>query len=605
MNYIKLIAASFLFVVLCFSAQSQTNNSIDLNKVPPQWVGQKGKYENQWAITGPIQRELQRVFQPLPDGIHATFGIAAGGDPAMGEGTPKFYGPYLMLKKYEYVSSLKKLQQEGETGCWIYFQTNTLNGLHWNLPGGVYDITLNGGNSPLYVCNLKTETDASGNRVLYTSSYGVDNLMAGYCFSANNRIPVRKVTRKELFNSYKIYMDKVWDEFIAKYEKSIPADEKRYNSLTPEQKKEENYWPDLLQRNKKELSELKQTKAQLAQWYNQQMQSANLDAPAVVENLSKDVDVKKLDAKEGYNVWIDDPTFFDKAKSADQPQFIFLHVRRQDSDLPKKLFVDRFSDAFNLDVLCKMTGEAPKNPTAANTMTASLTTAKTETKKEQEKAGTLAIDFQKDAVGSFPSRWNGMKNSAVQNYKNDKWLALREAGYWYPRQFNKTIENGFELSFNLEWNQDISYYSGLFAVTFAEMEYDNVKQGFKTSNNEADYYSFYDRYVANFNRITLSFDPYFNDAGSLQVMVIDKNGINKFDQKVLLPNFYKEKNSHVLQTRREGNKLVVTDNGTGIAEFDNVFTSGIRYNFYVFSRYKSSNEEPTDIFYVNNVQVSY
>jgi hypothetical protein len=596
----------FCFLLLTYSsAIAQVRNAVDLDKYPPQWVWQKGKSINQWITTTPIQKELQRIFQPLPDGIHATYSIAVGDYTAAGTGTPKWYGPYLMLKKYEYNSFTKAIKQEGETGCWIYFQANTVDGLHWSMPGRVTDVTFNGGDDHLFVCNLKLETDANGNQVLYTSSYGEKNLMAGYCFSANKKIPARRITRKELFTSYKIRMDKVWCEWIAKYEKMIAEDEKKYNTLAPEEKKEQNYWPELIEKNKKELNQFKQKKAALVQWYTAKMQSNNLDAPAVVERLSENIEVEKLDVPEGFNVWVNDASFFDKAKPADAPQFIFLHVRRQDSDLPKKLFVDRFSDAFNLDILCKMVGETAKKPTSVNTMTASLSTAKTETKTQQDREGPVSINFQKDAAGSFPSAWNGMKNIGVQEYSNSKWLAMHKAGYWYPKQFNKTIEDGFILSFDLEWNTAISYYSGLFAVTIAQMQYDNVMQGFKTAGNERDYYSFYDAYASNFNRIVVQFDPYFNYGGQVQVIGYDINNIAVINQKVLLPNFYKEKNKHQLQISRIGNKLIVKDNGSVAIEVDNAFTGNIRYNAYIFSRYRSSNEEETDMYYLNNVLVRY
>jgi hypothetical protein len=602
---LKIFSWFIISLLLTAKVKAQISKTVDLDKIPPQWVWKQGKSVNQWTITNPIQKELQRIFQPLPDGIHATFGIAWGDAPLMGTGTPNGYSPYLMLKKYEYNSFTKEIKREGETGCWIYFQPNTLTSTHWSLPGRMTDFTINGNNLQLFVCNLKVETDVNGNRVLYTSSYGVENLMAGYCFSANNKLPVRRLTRKELFTYYKMHMDKFWDEWITKFEKSIPADEKRYNSLTAEEKKQENYWPELIAKNKKNLEEFKYKKNDLARWYNQKMQSGNLDAPAVVERLSENIEAEKLDVKEGFNVWIDNPSFFDKTKGADVPQFIFLHVRRQDEHLPKKIFVDRFSDAFNLDVLYKMVGENAKKPSGVNTITASLNTAQKETKLEQEKNDPISINFQNDAAGSFPSSWIGIRNSSIQNYNNSKWLALSKPGYWYPRQFNKPIETGFTLSFNLEWNSNISYYSGLFAVTLAEMQYDNIKQGFKTSNNEADYYSFYDGYVANFNRMVLRFDPYFNDGGSLQVSMIDKNGVIKFDKKIILPNFFREKNKHLLQISRSGNKLIVTDNGTAVAEFDTVFADDVRYNFYIFSRYRSANGEETDMYYLNNVQVRY
>jgi hypothetical protein len=606
--YISILRKYCLLLVIVLPAslvEAQISKTVDLDKYPPQWVWQKGKSVNQWAMTTPIQKELQRIFQPLPDGIHATFGIAWGDAPLMGTGTPNGYSPYLMLKKYEYNSFNKEIKREGETGCWIYFQPNTLTMSHWKLPGRVDKIHYNGGDTWLFLCNIHMETDVNSNRVLYTSSYGEENKMQGYCFSANYKIPVRKLSRKEVFTSYKLHMDKVWNEWIAKYETSLAKDEKYYNSLTAEQKKQENYWPELLQRNKKELAEFKVKKMELAQWYSRQIQLPNLDAPAVVENLFENIDVNKLDVKEGFNVWMDDPSFFDKTKGADAPQFIFLHVRRQDEHLTKKLFVDRFSDAFNLDVLCKMVGETVKKPLSVNTMTASLTTAKTETKSQQEKEEPVSINFQKDATGSFPSSWNGMKNISVQDYNNNKWLALSKAGYWYPKQFNKTIDDGFSLSFNLEWNKDISYYSGVFAVTLAEMQYDNVLQGFKTSNNESDYYSFYDSYAANFNRIVLRFDPHFNSGGLLEIIVTDNRGISKIITKIPLPLFFTQNNKHTLQISREGNKLIVKDNRTVVAEAENVFQSAIRYNAYIFSRYRANNEASTDMYYLNNVEVKY
>jgi hypothetical protein len=601
----KVLVAALMYFSNSYS-NAQAHKTVDTDKYPPQWVWKQGKHSSQWAITVPIQQELKRIFQPsLPDGIHATFGVAWGDNTLMGAGTPADYSSFLMLKKFEYSSHTKLIKPEGETGCWIYFQPNTLTRSHWSLPGRVDKIKYNGGHDWLFVCNLKMETDANGNRVLYTSAYGTESVMEGYCFSGNGKIPVRRLTRRELFTSYTLHMNKLWNEWIDKYEKTISTDERHYNGLTAEQKKQENYWPELIKRNQNSLAEFKQKKSALAEWYNNQLHSANLDLPAVVENLFEDMDVKKLDVKQGYHVWLDDPSFFDKTKPQDTPQFLFLKIRRQDSDLPKKLFMDRFYEAFNLDVLCNMTGEPVKRPGTVNTLNASLTTAKKETQTEQDKKGPVLINFQQDNSGSYPGRWYGMKNIVVQDYGNSKWLALSKAGYWYPRQFNKTMEDGFSLSFNLEWNKDISYYNGLFAVTLAEMEYDNVMEGFKTTGNQADYASFYDSYAVNFNRVILYFDPHFNNGGQLQVVVMEKSGTSRLSQKILLSNFYKEKNQHRLTIIRKGQQLVVKDNGIAIATVDGVFSGSASYNAYIFSRYRANNELASDTYYLNNIEVNY
>ena len=602
--------SSLLRYVLAFvfvqSATAQVSQKPDLDKLPPQWVWRQGKYGSQWMASNPIQQELKRIFQPsLPDGIHATFGVAWGSEFLMGPGTPKGYSPYLMLKKYEYVSATKQIRPEGETGCWIYFQPNTLTMLHWKLPGLVHKMRYQDKKTYLFVCNIRIENDAIGNSQLYTDSYGSVNSYEGYCFSANNRIPVRRLTRKELFNSYKIYMDDFWDELIVKYEKSMAADEKNFNAMSAEQKKAESYWPELLQRNKNTLNEYRQNKKKLADWYREKMQSPQLDSPAVVENVFENIDVDKLDVAKGFNVWMDDPTFFDKTKGPDVPQFLFLHVRRQDSDLPKRLFVDRFSEAFNLDFLGKMTGMAPKKPGSLNTINESVGTEKTETKLQQESTKSVRFDFQNEPAGNFPTRWNGMKNIALEQYEGSNWLALSKAGYWYPKQFNKTIEDGFELSFNLSWNKEISYYNGLFAVTLAALEYDNATQGFKTAGTAADFHCFFDSYTADFNRIVLQFDPHFNSRGHLEVTVYDKRNISLLKQKVLLPDFYREKNQHHIQISRSGNKLIVKNNGNIIGTFDGVFAAGTRFNAYIFSRYHSNNEEASDTYYLNNIEAKY
>lgn len=41
-----------------------------------------------------------------------------------------------------------------------------------------------------------------------------------------------------------------------------------------------------------------------------------------------------------------------------------MTIRRQDGDLPKKIFMDLFFSQFNMDVLAKMVGETAKNQVA-------------------------------------------------------------------------------------------------------------------------------------------------------------------------------------------------------------------------------------------------
>jgi hypothetical protein len=103
----------------------------------------------------------------------------------------------------------------------------------------------------------------------------------------------------------------------------------------------------------------------------------------------------------------------------------------------------------------------------------------------------------------------------------------------------------------------------------------------------------------------VQFDPYFNEGGQIEATVYDKRNTKLFQQKVVLPQFYREKNLHQLQLSREGNKLVVKDNGSIIAQFENVFTAGVRWNAFVFSRYRASDDSPADVYYIKDVEVTY
>ena len=103
MKYFRKFFTLLFFItdfILIQTVNAQVSKAVDLDKYPPQWVWKKQGYGNQWMISESIQKELQRIFQPLPDGIHATFSIAYGDRPAMGAGTPKFYGPYLICLLY-------------------------------------------------------------------------------------------------------------------------------------------------------------------------------------------------------------------------------------------------------------------------------------------------------------------------------------------------------------------------------------------------------------------------------------------------------------------------------------------------------------------------
>jgi hypothetical protein len=200
-----------------------------------------------------------------------------------------------------------------------------------------------------------------------------------------------------------------------------------------------------------------------------------------------------------------------------------------------------------------------------------------------------------------------MQNISVQTRNESKWLAMTKPGYWFPRQFNKEIKDGFSLSFDVEWPQEIPYYSGYFNLTISEMKYDNAQEKYiSESEYQSQYWSLYSGYAGNFNRIILSFDPYWNNTGTLEIYTYDVFEKLRFSKTIKLPDFYKEKNKHRLTIQRNGDGLVVSDNGKEIADLSGVFLNNVRYNLYTFSKYKENQQgESGDMFYLKNIRTVY
>jgi hypothetical protein len=592
------------FVFLNSSAQVNCS-TLDINKVPGKWVWQKGKYENQWQICEPIRKEMQRIMPVALQGLHATYSIAYGDNPVFWyTKSPTTYICYLMLKDYECLTGYNVLRPEGETGCWIYFDVNSTAGVD-DAPGRLSEVIFN--ESTISVGNIEVKTDAAGNKILYSSSQVDLSIRERRFFSARKDLPWRKMTNIELFTAYKIHHEKKISEEIAKFEKILAEDEKKYNNLSAAEKQKKSYMPDIIKKNKEYLNEYINGKAKVISWYSSAIKKANLNDTAYVTDVTGfEFSPEKLEAApgNGYNVWVDNLDFFDKAKSKDIPQWITMRIRRQDGDLTKKNFMDLFFSQFNMDVLAKMVGEPAKKPGSINTLSASLNDVKSESKVNQNTITNYNYSFEKSTGNQFPSGWNGMKNSTVQQYENKNWLAFTKDGYCYPQQFNKEIKDNFNLTFDLSWNKDISYYSGLFTVAVSEIPYDNAAEKYTMDDNQGRLWCFYESYVGNFNRVMIWFDPYSNGGGTLEVYSYDYNENIGVKKRITLPEFYRTKNSHQLKIQRKGNSLQVFINNKKEADIENVFIPSVKYNLYTFSRYKGGDDK-NDVFYINNIKAHY
>jgi hypothetical protein len=608
----RIIPPLFLLVSLIFSTGlAQVNcSTLDINKVPGKMIRQKGGFGNQWQICEPIRKEIQRIMPEALEGLHATNSIAYGDVSAVPNtnSAPKYYENYLMLKKYECLKGYNTVQPEGETGCWVYFVMNSIfqggasfqDGLHF----GYY--ANEGG---MYVGDFYTQKDANGNRIVYANTFARPNQKRGYYFSASDRLPIRKVSWQELVMSYKTFTEKEITGKLTYLREGLAKNEKELISTKYEDTKK--YLTNLIEDRKKEIKKLEDDKNELQQWYNRILKHKKINETALVTQtrLEKNVIEQLLNSNSTaatYPVWIEDIGYFDVKKPKDQPQCIYFSTRRQDDDLPKKNFMDLLFSQFNMDVLAKMVGETPKKPDGINTIYASLVDTKTDTKTNQHTISNYSYEFEKNNVNQFPLDWNGMKNISVQLYENKKWLALAKDGYWYPKQYNKEIKDNFSLSFDLGWNKDIAYNSGLFTVSFSEIPYDNAGERYKMDDNHNQYWSLYDSYVGKFNRVMVWLDPYWNGGGTLEVYSYDKNETVGIKKRITLPDFYLTKNLHQIRIQRKGNALLVFINDKKEAEMENVFIPTVKYNLYTFSRYKGNNSDnKNDVFYLGNIKVSY
>jgi len=591
-------------------------NTLDVNKVPGKWVWQNIAPSiqdpipaSQWKFSDPIRKEMQRIMPLALDGLHATNSIAFPKGKAFWYSTtsPAAYECYLMLKKFECLKAYNELKPEAVTGCWAYFSMNQIEGEKFPLPEQGTGITFN--QSKIRVTNIEVQTDATGNKIIY-SQYRPDEIIKHcYFFSGRKDLPWRKMSNSELFTAYKTHHEKRVKQEVLRFEKLVADDQKEYNGLSAAEKQNQNYWPEIIRKNKEILQKHKDELEKISNWYNVAMQQSTINAVAYVTSVNEShFYPERLMAtpENGYNAWVDNLDFFDKTKPKDEPQCIAFFVRRDDDDLPKKNFMDLFHSQFNMDVLAKMVGEPAKKPNGINNLNASVTEIKKETNSKQEDKGPVNASFDNTADGQFPMGWLGMKNAIVQTNKGSKWLTITKDGYWYPRQYNKAIKDKFNLSFDLQWNEDIAYNSGSFTVTLGDIDYDNTGERYRLDDNQEMFWSLYNGYAGNFNRVILWFDPYWNGGGTLTVYSYDKRESLAFNKRIVLPDFYKDKNNHKLQLQRKGNGLVVIDNGKTIADLRDVFLTTAHYNIYTFSRYKGEfSDNKNDVFYLGNIKTTY
>ena len=289
------IVFSLLLTASTLSAQEKADcNTLDINKVPGKWVWaskapsfQDAIPASQWKFGEPIRKEMQRIMPFAIDGLYATNSIAFPKGKSFWYSTtsPSSYENYFMLKKYECLKGYNELKPEAVTGCWVYFSVNQMGGEKFPLPEQGTGVIFN--ESRIRVTNIEVQTDAAGNKIIY-SNYRPDEILRHcYFFSGRKDLPWRKMTNKELFTSYKIHHEKRVKQEVLRFEKLVVDDEKKYNGLSATEKQKQNYWPDIIRKNKEYLQGYKNELLKINEWFTAAMMQPKLNEVAYVNSVNE------------------------------------------------------------------------------------------------------------------------------------------------------------------------------------------------------------------------------------------------------------------------------------------------------------------------------
>lgn len=79
----------------------------------------------------------------------------------------------------------------------------------------------------------------------------------------------------------------------------------------------------------------------------------------------------------------------------------------------------------------------------------------------------VAEDFNSDAVGDFPDKWNTNSTGEIQTVQGaeGKWLSVNKRGIFLP-EFINSLPDNFTLQLDLLCSDNVSYGSGNFGVSF-------------------------------------------------------------------------------------------------------------------------------------------
>ncbi len=204
-------------------------------------------------------------------------------------------------------------------------------------------------------------------------------------------------------------------------------------------------------------------------------------------------------------------------------------------------------------------------------------------------------DFQQDAVGDFPLKWNTNATGEVVTIegKDGKWFQIKKDGAYLPEFINDLPEN-FTLEFDLGANPEFSYYNSYLQLTLIDLD-----------NKDAEFAK-YGRYGHN-KRHTVRVGLHPKNAGgkkgrsevniSSEGGTILKNDVDISDFNVPNKNF-----CHVA-IWRQNQRMRVYVNNEKIWDLPKGFISGTegKYNSLIFAIGNLSNE---DFYAITNIRLA-
>jgi OmpA-OmpF porin, OOP family len=204
-------------------------------------------------------------------------------------------------------------------------------------------------------------------------------------------------------------------------------------------------------------------------------------------------------------------------------------------------------------------------------------------------------DFQQDAVGDFPAKWNTNSSGEVVTVEGQKghWLMLQKKGKFIPEFLNNLPEN-FTLQFDLMCNEKFDFYSESLLLYF--LTGDNSNKVFE--------YSFIP--VEKRSGVKISFDPTNagNNGGICHIQTFE-NGQQVISNDIDTKTFHSRTGNTKVNVSiwRQKNRVRVYLNEEKIFDLPRAFAADKKYSTVMFEL-RANMANATDRYLISNLKLA-